>query len=642
MKLLSLIIWLLCSFYAAANKYTDADIVAFCYHDVSQDILGKLDPDPNALNTQYLAHHFEWLKQNGYTVVSNQTIAQAKAGMIKLPAKAVSLSFDDGYESIYYHVVPLLEAFNYPATIGIVTNWIENQSSDSHRLEAKFMTWKQIKEISDSPLIEIASHSHDLHHGLLANPQGNTQPAATSRVYDPEKGYETTAAYTQRIKKDLQKSKDLIFEHTQKQVTTLIWPYGSYSEEAWQVAKSIGYTQSMTLDQGQNKLHGSEHLSRYLISQNPATHEFKSFFKPGTYQQPKRVVHVDLDYVYDVDPVQENANLSVLLERIKKMSVSTVFLQAFADPDGDGNADSLYFNNSVMPVRADLFNRVAWQLRTRAGVSVYAWMPISSFILSDEASEQWQVQSWQNNQIADSKGNYKRLSIFHPKAQAKIIEIYRDLGRYNQFAGLLFHDDGLLTDYEDLSQDAIKYYQDNGLSFTHAGELINNKQLAEQWARLKTQALIDFTQRLTAAVKYYQPEIKTARNMYAMPVLNPESEKWFAQDLTLFTENYDLTAIMAMPYLEKAASSQQWLEKLLDAVRTANVDQKKVLFELQAKDWHTKKPVPTSTLVQQMKQLQQAGFPNYGYYPDDFINDQPVLIEIKPHMSLNDFPHERK
>ena len=44
-------------------------------------------------------------------------------------------------------------------------------------------------------------------------------------------------------------------------------------------------------------------------------------------------------------------------------------------------ADALYFPNQVLPVRADLFSRVAWQLRTRARVQVYAWMPVLAFRL---------------------------------------------------------------------------------------------------------------------------------------------------------------------------------------------------------------------------------------------------------------------
>src|SRR3546814_10193070 len=87
-------------------------------------------------------------------------------------------------------------------------------------------------------------------------------------------------------------------------------------------------------------------------------------------RQNLRAVHVDLDYVYDPDPAQTDRNLGILVQRIADMGVNTVFLQAFADPEGDGLVRSLYFPNRWLPMRADLFNRVAWQLRNRTGVRV--------------------------------------------------------------------------------------------------------------------------------------------------------------------------------------------------------------------------------------------------------------------------------
>ena len=88
------------------------------------------------------------------------------------------------------------------------------------------------------------------------------------------------------------------------------------------------------------------------------------------------IAHVDLDYLYDADPAQQERNLGHLLDRLQKLGVNTVYLQAFSDPDGNGSADAVYFPCRRLPMRADLFNRVAWQIRTRTQVRrLYAWMP---------------------------------------------------------------------------------------------------------------------------------------------------------------------------------------------------------------------------------------------------------------------------
>ena len=59
-----------------------------------------------------------------------------------------------------------------------------------------------------SGLVEIASHSYDLHRGVPANPQGNTQPAAITRIYQ-DGLYESDDAYLKRLRADLSASRDL-------------------------------------------------------------------------------------------------------------------------------------------------------------------------------------------------------------------------------------------------------------------------------------------------------------------------------------------------------------------------------------------------------------------------------------------------
>ena len=56
-----------------------------------------------------------------------------------------------------------------------------------------------------SGLVEIASHSANLHHGIVANPQGNLIPAAIARAYDDGQ-YESYRDFHARIAADLTNS----------------------------------------------------------------------------------------------------------------------------------------------------------------------------------------------------------------------------------------------------------------------------------------------------------------------------------------------------------------------------------------------------------------------------------------------------
>ncbi|MBC7952173.1 MAG: glycosyltransferase [Rhodospirillaceae bacterium] len=71
------------------------------------------------------------------------------------------------------------------------------------------------------------------------------------------------------------------------------------------------------------------------------------------------------------DPKKQDANVDALLERVKALGANTVFLQA-----DTAAHDAVYFPNRHLPMRADLFNRVSWQLNRRLDVKVYARLPV--------------------------------------------------------------------------------------------------------------------------------------------------------------------------------------------------------------------------------------------------------------------------
>jgi len=53
-------------------------------------------------------------------------------------------------------------------------------------------------------------------------------------------------------------------------------------------------------------------------------------------------LQVSLDLIYDPSPVQTERNLDKFLDRMVRIKPNMVYLQGFADPDGDGNVDSVY------------------------------------------------------------------------------------------------------------------------------------------------------------------------------------------------------------------------------------------------------------------------------------------------------------
>ena len=66
---------------------------------------------------------------------------------------------------------------------------------------------------------------------------------------------------------------------------------------------------------------------------------------------------------------------------------------------------------------------------------------------------------------------------------------------------------------------------------------------------------------------------------------------------------------------------------------------KGTLFELQTVDWRIPAPLPGDRLRARSRMLQAAGIRHLGYYPDDFIGDQPPLRDARDAMSARQFPY---
>ena len=651
--------WVLMPLFAAAAAHAqalpapDADdgktFRAIAMHDLRHNVRESFtdEPEATALDERTVADFFAWLRSNGYHPVSLQQIVDARAGGAPLPPRAVLLSFDDGYESFYTKVYPLLRQFNYPALMALVTGWLEVPPGqvvagydvrNPARREA-FITWAQAREMGASGLVEFASHGDAIHTGVPGNPQGNLQPAAVTHRYDAATGrYEDDAAWRARVEADLRRSRGLIEQRTGTRVRAMVWPYGAYNDATLRAAERAGMPITLTLDEGPNTPEVPlQVIRRGLATYDMAVPDFNLLRAPAR-PDPRslqRAMHIDLDNVYDPDPAQQEANLSRLLDRVQAVGPSSVFLQAFADPDGDGAADALYFPNRHLPMRADLFNRVAWQLRTRTGVEVYAWMPVLAFQLpaTNPLADVRVTHMQPASSAARDQVRYHRLSPADPRVRALIGDIYEDLAKNAPIAGLLFHDDATYSDDEDASPAALRELAAQGLP-TDLATLRADPALGARWTAFKTRQLTDFTLELAQRARAWQPRLLTARNLYARPVLEPAAQAWFAQSLSQSLQAYDYTAVMAMPFMEQAADPNAWLEALLRQVAAQPQGLARTVFELQARDWRTGRMVDKDTLAGQWTLLHRLGARHVAIYPDDFLEGQPPLATVRDILSV--------
>lgn len=344
--MLALLVLLAVATPAAAQRF-----VAVAFHDVVDDEAGL---ESDAILTGRLVAFFDWLRGNGWHPVSLDDIAAARGGK-PLPPKAILLTFDDGERSAYTRVYPLLLAYRYPALFSLVGAWMDAPPDATVDYggqplpRSHFLSWQEAREMARSGLAEFASHSYDLHRGILANPQGSMPPAAATWAYDPRSGhYETDAELSARVLRDLRRSVQLMRQQLGRAPRALVWPFGRYSGPAEAAANEAGFQFVLTLDPEPADTSRPMSIPRLFPSRDPT---LASLAEGLRFDDPtpvtRRVVCLALDSLPNNDAVGRT------IEAMRRLGANTVVL----DPGSTRPSDMLRF--------------AAWQLRTRAGVELF-------------------------------------------------------------------------------------------------------------------------------------------------------------------------------------------------------------------------------------------------------------------------------
>ncbi|MFP1455200.1 polysaccharide deacetylase family protein [Escherichia coli] len=180
-----------------------------------------------------MREQFAWLRENGYQPVSINQIREAHRGGNPLPNKAVLLSFDDGYQSFYTRVFPILEAFQWPALWAPVGSWIDTPMNQKVKFGDEMVDSALLRpgnKYGKSLVHHWLKSVHipgTLHFGIQANPYGNLLPAFVNRTWLAESNrYETETEYRSRIRVDAAKITAKLGENTGKKPQVFVWPYG--------------------------------------------------------------------------------------------------------------------------------------------------------------------------------------------------------------------------------------------------------------------------------------------------------------------------------------------------------------------------------------------------------------------------------
>lgn len=148
--------WASLSMGAAA----ESSAVAFMYHR-----FGETGYPSTNTTTEQLDTHITELTSGPYTVLPLSDVVQRLKGGPPLPDRAIALTIDDAYRSIYTVAWPRLKAASLPFTIFVSTAHID-QGSSNH------MTWDQLRELKAAG-VSIGHHGVSHAHMAAAGRERN-------------------------------------------------------------------------------------------------------------------------------------------------------------------------------------------------------------------------------------------------------------------------------------------------------------------------------------------------------------------------------------------------------------------------------------------------------------------------------------
>lgn len=236
---------------------SEIQIPILMYHHFTNNIEECTD---NIILVDKFKDDMQVLKDNGYTAISFDELYNFVANNGNIPQKPIIVTIDDGYYSNYEYGYDILQNLDMKATIFVIGNSVGNFD-----LSLPHFSYEQAKQMYDSGIIDIQSHTYNLHDisirkGLLKLES------------------ESESEYISMLNNDLTLSKNDIETNVGNSVFVLSYPYGLYDNLALETIKELGFKITVVTDEGistvtRNNLETLYNLKRINIDNSIAGNE---------------------------------------------------------------------------------------------------------------------------------------------------------------------------------------------------------------------------------------------------------------------------------------------------------------------------------------------------------------------------------
>jgi peptidoglycan/xylan/chitin deacetylase (PgdA/CDA1 family) len=193
---------------------------------VYHGIVDKKDPDDKwNVTTGVFTDHMTALKAAGYQTVTLEQFTKFVRGQVRLPAKSVLLTFDDGRKDSCYPADPILKALGYNAVMFVIAGELGGRSTF-------YLNRPELLKMKESGTWELQPHTFAGHGLIPVDANGGTGYFYINRMWLEGKGrLETMAEYTSRVDRDLKAANSVLEKTLHTKPIAFAYPFGTYGQD---------------------------------------------------------------------------------------------------------------------------------------------------------------------------------------------------------------------------------------------------------------------------------------------------------------------------------------------------------------------------------------------------------------------------
>lgn len=224
------------------SNYTKK-VPVLMYHNIGEeDGENGMIISPQRFESQIKA-----LQENGFESITITELRDYVTGNASLPEKPILITFDDGYLSNYEFAYPILQKYEYEATVFAVGVTMGSDTyKDTGNSIYPHYNYEQARQMYEQGIIDTQSHTYDFHRVEGWDAQYRDGASKLNGESDSD--------FASLFMDDILKSKTEIEQNIGNEVFAISFPKGVHSVLTDVCIRQAGYDVSVTVEEGINTI----------------------------------------------------------------------------------------------------------------------------------------------------------------------------------------------------------------------------------------------------------------------------------------------------------------------------------------------------------------------------------------------------